>query len=217
MSIRKPVRALRAFTIAESLVASMVVGLTFAALAVASVTLQRSLYSAKDFSTALNTQNRIADYIRRDLRNALEAGVELNGQRIWIDLPDDYDTLGNPVDPKVGEKQTVVYTTPGARMRMRYYISGADFVREGGGVTTVIAPKAGEFQPSFTPITAGGELNAIRLTLTYAGKFGAKAATDPAGRKATELTTSLSLRNKPAAVSTPPPIPAVPPKQRKGR
>jgi hypothetical protein len=207
----------RAFTITEFLVATMVIGITFAALAVATISLQRSLYSARDYSTALNTQSRIADYIRRDLRNGLDAGVELAGKRLWVDLPDDYDSLGNPVDPRVGPDRTVVYTTPGARVRMRYYKSGTDFVREGGGASTVIASNAGDFEPNFTTQMAAGQLTAIRFTVTYAGKFGAKAATDPIGRKATELTTTLSLRNKPAAIPTPAPTPAVPKGKRKGR
>ena len=66
MRLRDARSALRAFTLAESLVATMVIGIAFAALAVASVALQRSLYSARDYSNALNIQTRIADYIRRD-------------------------------------------------------------------------------------------------------------------------------------------------------
>jgi len=210
-------RRFRAFTIVETLVASMVIGVAFAALAVASVGLQRSLYSARDYSTALNTQNRIADYIRRDLRNALDAGIGAGGKSLWVDLPDDYDTQGNPVDPTIGTGQKVVYTTPGARMRMLYYLNGTNFVREGGGTTTVVAAKASEFDPNFAPIPVVGELTGVNFTLTYSGKFGIRASTDAAGRKATQLATVLSLRNKPAAVATPPPTPSAPRAKRKGR
>jgi len=209
--------SISAFTLAETLIATMVIGVALAALAVASVALQRSLYSARDYSNALNTQTRIADYIRRDLRNGLDAGVDLAGKRVWIDLPDDYDAQGNPVDPTIGPGQTVVYTTPGARMRMRYYVNGTNFVREGGGGTTVIAPNAAEFVPSFTPVTTAGVLTAIQFTLTYSGKFGAKAVTDAVGRQATMLSTTLALRNNPAPIPTPAPTPAAPPAKRKGR
>src|SRR5215203_5829623 len=95
-------RGTHAFTMVEMLVASMVIGVALAAMAIASVALQRSLYSARDYSTALNTQTRIADYIRRDLRNGLDAGIELSGKRLWVDLPDDYDAQGNPIDPTIG-------------------------------------------------------------------------------------------------------------------
>jgi type II secretory pathway pseudopilin PulG len=217
MRLRDARSALRAFTLAESLVATMVIGIAFAALAVASVALQRSLYSARDYSNALNIQTRIADYIRRDLRNALDAGVDLGGKRIWIDLPDDYDLQGNPVDPTIGPGQKVIYTTAGARMRIRYYVNGANFVREGAGSTTVIAPNAGDFAPSFTPVNTAGVLTAIKFSLTHSGKFGAKASTDPIARQATQLNTVLSLRNKQAALPTPAPTPASPPGKRKGR
>ena len=207
----------RAFTLVEMLVAAAVISVAFAALAVASIALQRSLYSARDYSNALNTQSRIADYIRRDLRNGLDAGVELSGKRLWVDLPDDYDAQGNPISPTIGANQTVVYTTPGARMRMRYYLNGTNFVREGGGSTTVVAPNASEFDPTFTPIVTDGVLTAVRFSLTYSGKFGPRASTSAVARQATQLNTVLSLRNKQAAIPTPAPTPSAPRAKRKGR
>jgi hypothetical protein len=217
MRLQRPDRGTAAFTIAECLVACLVIGAAFGAMAVASVTLQKSLYSAKDYSSALNAQTRITDYLRRDLRNALDAGVQAGGKEVWADLPDDYDAAGNPVDPTVGPNQTVVYTTPGARMRVRYYKDGANFVRDASGVKTVIAAKASDFEQSFAPVPAVGPVTGIALTLTYAGKFGAGASKDAIGRKATELRTVLSLRNKPAPLATPPPTPTVPKGKRKGR
>ena len=211
------IRSVAAFTIAECLVASLVIGIAFGALAMASVGLQKSLYSARDYSSALNAQARIADYLRRDLRNALDAGIQTGGKQMWVDLPDDYDAQGNPVDPSVGPNQTVVYTTPGARMRVRYYKDGTNFVRDTSGIKSVVATKATDFEPSFAPVMNGTTLIGISFTLTYAGKFGAGASKDAAGRKATELRTILSLRNKPAPTATPPPTPAVPKGKRKGR
>ena len=64
------------FTIVEMLVASLIVAAALSALATASVALQRSLFAVRGYSAALSTQTRIADYVRRDLRNALDLAVQ---------------------------------------------------------------------------------------------------------------------------------------------
>lgn len=202
-------RARAGFTIVEMLVASLIVAVALSALATASVALQRSLFAVRGYSAALSTQTRIADYVRRDLRNALDVAVQNAGTKLQIDLPDDYDTLGNPVDPTIGPDKTVIYGVPGARVQAWYYLSGTDFVRESGGATVVLATDATDFQPLFTALTSGGALTGVRLQMTYAGRFGTGAAADADGREATRLTTDVALRNEWSPLpggSTPPPV-----------
>ena len=211
-------RSRAGFTLVEMLIASMVVAVALAALATASVAMQRSLFAVRGYSAALSTQTRLADYVRRDLRNALDVAVQNAGAKLQIDLPADYDVLGNPVDPTIGADQSVIYGVSGARVQAWYYLSGTNFVRESGGATVVVAEDVADFQPNFTALTTAGKLTGVRLELTYAGRFGAGAASDANGREATRLTTDLALRNNPAPLpggSTPPPV--VVAAKRKGR
>lgn len=206
------------FTIIETLVACAVVGVTLSALAAASIAMQRSLLSVRRHSSALGAQSRIVDYIRRDLRNALDVSVLNGGAQLRVELPADYDTAGNPIDPTIGTGRTVVYGTSGARLIATYYLDGANFVREVAGSKTVVAADVADFQPAFRSVTSGGKPVGIGLDLTFAGKFGSNAAADPAGRLATRLSTEMALRNKPAPLP-PGPItqPPGPTGKRKGR
>lgn len=210
--------ATHAFTVIEVLVASAVVGVALSALAAASIAMQRSLISVRGHSSALGAQSRIADYIRRDLRNALDVTVLDAGAGLRIELPADYDTEGNPVDPTIGAGRTVVYGVPGARLSAIYYLDGANFVREVGGAKTVVAAEVSDFQPAFRSVVSGGKPVAIGLDLTFAGRFRINAAADPVGRLATRLSTEMALRNKAAPLPpTSNPQPPRPGGKRKGR
>ncbi len=202
-------RSCAGFTLAELLVGMAVFAMAMSVLVVASVAMQKSLWSARGYSAALNAQVRIADYIRRDLRNALDVAVLGGGTQLQIDLPADYAPAGIPVDPAVTAARTVVYGAPGDRVRVTYSLNGADFVRQAGGVQVVLAENVADFQPVFSPLLAGTTLRAVRLDLTYAGRFGMGALTDADGRSATILSTEMALRNalSPLPVgSTPPPV-----------
>ena len=207
-----------AFTIVETLVACAVVGVALSALAATSIAMQRSLISVRSHSAALGAQSRIVDYIRRDLRNALSVTVLDSGRRLRVELPDDYDTQGNPVDPTIGTGRTVVYGTSGARLSALYFLDGANFVRDVAGTKRVVAADVADFQPAFRSVLLAGKPVAISLDLTFSGQFGFNRSVDTAGRLATRLTTEMAFRNQPVALpptTTPPPPPTSP--KRKGR
>src|SRR5579862_8563306 len=99
MTSRFPNRGIRAFTLPEVIIAMAVSAFMFAAILTATVTFSRSFQSAIDFARGTTDQQRVLDYIARDLRRAWTVTVSGSNQTLTVTVPDTYsayDSQGNP-------------------------------------------------------------------------------------------------------------------------
>jgi hypothetical protein len=120
-----PARSIRAFTIAEMMIAIIGSMIVLGALLLSSTQLQRALYSSERYAAKQTEQRRMIDYLGRDLRRAIglsctttaggTAGTRLAGATITVEkgtallmtLPGYYQSQ-SPDDPTYDEALPVV-------------------------------------------------------------------------------------------------------------
>ncbi len=195
-------REVRAFTITEVMVASAVSLMIFGAVLTAVVTFQRSFTGAIDYSRGTIDQQRVLDYISRDLRRALTVTVSTDTNTLTITVPDaygTYDAQGNPSGPvKDPDLSTgkVNYGDPAKPVTICYYVQNNQMLRQqtigatNAVSTLVIADSVELLQSSFK------DLNCIvNYSVTFAPKLTRSDRGSQQARASTVLSGTTSVRN----------------------
>lgn len=131
---QRPGRDAAAFTLADLLIAMMLVSMVLAGTITAQFALTRSVALSDQASLGNNDAARVADYIAKDLRSALSASV--SGNILTITVPDYFSSPGVPRTPSLSYGTVQYTTTP---LTIRYLKQGYTIVREESGVAKVIA------------------------------------------------------------------------------
>jgi hypothetical protein len=184
------------------MIAAAVSAFMFAATLTAIVFLQRSFQSSIDFSRGTTDQQRVLDYIARDLRRALTVTVSGSNQTLTVTVPDtysSYDSQGNPsgsiVTPTITSGK-VNYGDPTKPVTICYYLSGNQMLRQqtigatGAVNTLVIADSVELLQSSFQDLTS-----IITYSVTFAPDITTTDRTNSSARLSTTLTGRTSVRN----------------------
>lgn len=202
MTSRFPNRGIRAFTLPEVIIAMSVSAFMFAAILTATVTFSRSFQSAIDFSRGTTDQQRVLDYIARDLRRAWTVTVSGSNQTLTVTVPDTYaayDAAGNPTGAVVTPTITsgkVNYGDPTKPVTICYYLSGSQLLRQqtigatGAVSTLVIADSVELLQSSFQDLTS-----IVTYSVTFAPDMTTTDRSSSSARLSTTLTGSTSIRN----------------------
>lgn len=184
------------------MIAMAVSAFMFAATLTAVVTLQRSLTSTIDFARGTTDQQRVLDYIARDLRRALTATVSGSNQTLTVTVPDtysSYDSQGNPTGAIVTPTITsgkVNYGDPTKPITICYYLSGNQLLRQqtigatGAVSTLVIADSVELMQSSFQDLTS-----VVTYSVTFAPNMTTSDRSSSSARQSTTLTGCTSVRN----------------------
>jgi Tfp pilus assembly protein PilW len=197
------IHRIRAFTVTEVMVASAVSLMIFAAVLTGVITFQRSFSGAIDYSRGTIDQQRVLDYLSRDIRRALTVTVSANSNTLTVTIPDayaSYDAQGNPIgsvqDPTFTSTGVANYGDPTKPITICYYVQNNQLLRQqtigqtGVQSTLVIADSVELLQSSFQ------DLNCI---VNYAVTFNPKMARSDQGnslvRQLTTLQGSASVRN----------------------
>lgn len=195
-------RGIRAFTLPEVLIASSVSAFMFAATLAVVVALQRSYSGAIDYSRGTTDQQRVLDYISRDLRRALTVTVSGSNQTLTVTVPDtyaSYDSQGNPSGSLVSPTITsgkVYYGDPTKPVTICYFLSGNQLMRQqtigatGGVSTLVISDSVELLQSSFQDLTS-----VVEYSVTFAPKMTLADVGSSTARLSTILTGRTSVRN----------------------
>jgi Tfp pilus assembly protein PilW len=153
-----------AYTLIELLVAVSAAAAIFITILTSGVAIYRSCTTADDYSLSINDHSRAADYLTRDLRNALTVAIAGGGTTLTITQPDcysSYDSEGNPTGPLVNPVVTdglPNYGDPTAPITITYWLSGGVLQRElivpSASVTTRLSLAQGvsAFNVSFVPL-----------------------------------------------------------------
>ena len=127
------------FTLTELLVGMAVGTVALAAVAVTSVSLQRSFEAANYQMTAQNDQLRVLDYLSRDLHTASQVSVADGGGRISATVPTaGASLLQLNLGPLLGSL-SLGPASGATTQTVSYYVEGGQFIRDAGGSQTVLA------------------------------------------------------------------------------
>jgi Tfp pilus assembly protein PilW len=181
----------RAFTLVETVVGAAIGSIILAALMLGSVALLRTFKAVEDYSDAAIDQARILDYIARDVRRAISVAVLQNPTRLTLTIPDQYSTTTARTfrTPVVG---TAGATYGSGTVNVAFFLSGKNFVRQEGGVNSIIATNVSDFAPAFDTSDPNGKT--VKTTITFTPVFRMNSINAP--RAATSMTNRVFLRNK---------------------
>lgn len=126
----------------ELLVAMAISSVVLSGLLVATFSLQRSFESSNYRMTAQEDQLRMLDYVTRDLHMASGVSIQNGGAQLTATLP---AASASALDLNLGPLLTPAIASSGASAAsaggttVTYFAEGGQFVRQVGGVQTVIA------------------------------------------------------------------------------
>lgn len=90
--------------------------------------LERNYAASSDFAINHADEMRISDYLAQDLRRAISVQAAQNDT--IINIPNYYDSSGNPRTPTLDGHGGVVYGPSGSSVRIHYYLSGSQIYRQ---------------------------------------------------------------------------------------
>jgi len=205
---------IRAFTLAEMLIAMGIAVAIIAVTLTTSVGLQKSLYSIDNYFGTHMQQIRIVDYLARDVRRGLSVVSSADKHTVTVNLPryiiqaGDADAtgsnIGTPRAPSlavVNRDYNINYlpTSTSSTSVVVYSISGSSIVRTEDNVITTIASSTDNLLPE----TVDVELANTEYTTT-AITFQPLSVAD---RNGTVVYSTAYLRNRRRAIPTPSPTP----------
>jgi hypothetical protein len=205
---------IRAFTLAEMLIAMGIAVAIIAVTLTTSVGLQKSLYSIDNSFGTHMQQIRIVDYLARDVRRGLSVVSSADKHTVTVNLPryiiqaGDADAtgsnIGTPRAPSlavVNRDYNVNYlpTSTSSPSVVTYTISGSSILRTEDNVITTIASSTDNLLPETVDI----ELANTEYTTT-AITFKPLSVADRTG---TVVYSTAYLRNRRRAIPTPSPTP----------
>lgn len=186
-------RRRRAFTLVETIIGAAIGAAIVAAAVLGSVTLLRTRKAVEAYSDGAIDQARVLDYIARDVRRATSATVAQSPPQLTLTIPDQYANATKADrtfrKPSVGGA-TVTYGS--GTVKLVYYLSGKNFVRQENGVNSIIASNVTGFVPVIDP--ADPNAKTVRTTITFAASFRWSAAA--VSSAPTSFTNIAFLRNK---------------------
>lgn len=182
----------RAFTLVEALIGAGVSSVVLAALALGTVALSRTFRAVEDYSVAAIDQARVLDYIARDVRRALSVSVTADPVKLTLTVPNQYAKTSPAREFSTPIVTSTSVTYGGGTIPIAYYVSGTTFVRQEGGIQTVIATNVADFIPNFDSSDPNGKT--LKTTISFMPLFRSTATTG--ARTATALTNRVFLRNK---------------------
>ena len=205
---------IRAFTLAEMLIAMGIAVAIIAVTLTTSVGLQKSFYSIDNYFGTHMQQIRIVDYLARDVRRGLSVVSSADKHTVTVNLPryiiqaGDADAtgsnIGTPRAPSlavVNRDYNVNYlpTSTSSPSVVTYTISGSSILRTEDNVITTIASSTDNLLPETVDI----ELANTEYTTT-AITFKPLSVADRTG---TVVYSTAYMRNRRRAIPTPTPTP----------
>jgi len=187
--MKTPLSHFSGLTLVETMFAVAITVVLCAAFLNSSITLQRSFSAAESYSDATNNQQRIMDYISRDIRRASSVPSPGTSGTLQLTIPDcyaSYDAQGNPsgafVSGTVDSTGKVTYKAND--LVVTYSVVGSRLVRQqkGGSMTGTsalyIATNVSDFQLSGTVGVSGSRLptSVYNCTISFAPKFSSSTA-----------------------------------------
>ena len=174
------------FTLAELLVGMAVGSVTLGAVALTSVSLQRSFEAANYQMTAQNDQLRVLDYLSRDLHLASAVTILNDGEKISVTLPSTSTTsIQLDLGPVVGSLRS---GSSGATtvQTVSYYVEGGELIRDVDGIQTNLADTVADAQ-----FTQSGSF--VTVSILFTPRFSTSVST--ARQQATRASSCVYLRN----------------------
>ncbi len=182
---------------AELIVATAVTSILAAGMMVGVVTVQRSTKAAQHHAKSQVEQQRLLDFVCRDLRRALTVSVDTyqGAQRINITIPNYYRADGSPRDPVISGGMAY-YADENANVvppvLVSFYKSGSVIYRSVNGQPSPLATDVEDFVPDFTD--SGKQV--VGVSVSFVPRFKLN-ATDTSGlRLGTTAYAKVLLRNK---------------------
>ena len=151
-----------AFTLVEVMIGAAVASSVLAALAIGSITLQRTFAAVEGFGTAQSDQMRTLDYITRDVRRAKSLTITTSPTVLTLTVPNYIDSsTGLPLTPSLSGGVISYGTTT-----ITYSLSGSNLVRDQSGNRLVVARTVTAFAPVLDP--ADAKQKTVTVSLTFA-------------------------------------------------
>ncbi len=114
--------------------------------------LERNYAASSDFAINHADEMRISDYLAQDLRRAISVQAAQNDTT--INIPNYYDSSGNPRTPTLDGHGGVVYGPSGSSVRIHYYLSGSQIYRqEDDGPAVALATNVADFVFDITDLS----------------------------------------------------------------
>lgn len=114
--------------------------------------LERNYAASSDFAINHADEMRISDYLAQDLRRAISVQAAQNDT--IINIPNYYDSSGNPRTPTLDGHGGVVYGPSGSSVRIHYYLSGSQIYRqENAGPAVALATNVADFVFDITDLS----------------------------------------------------------------
>lgn len=114
--------------------------------------LERNYAASSDFAINHADEMRISDYLAQDLRRAISVQAAQNDT--IINIPNYYDSSGNPRTPTLDGHGGVVYGPSGSSVRIHYYLSGSQIYRqENDGPAVALATNVADFVFDITDLS----------------------------------------------------------------
>jgi len=197
------------FTLAEMIVALGVSSAMFLSLIMAFMSLQSSFSGINSFSQQLADQQRVIDYITRDIRRATSATLPSGSQTLALTVPDQYvssgtntyayDAQGNAIGtlatPDLTGTSSSYYGTTANTLAVTYYLSGQNIIRQqitpatSGTSYLIVASGVSDFQLNFIALTT-----VINFTVSFSPQFSAR-HNWAASSVSTTISSSAALRD----------------------
>src|SRR5438093_1041619 len=197
---------LAGFTLSETMVATGISSLVFAAIITASVALYRSFNAVDAYFSTQMQQLRIIDYLNRDVKRATVVTTSANLQSITVTMPNYLikagDTEANANASLIGlpRSPTVTLTATGPQVNygtgnttVVYSINNNSILRTENGQVTTIASSTDQLLPKSTDVELANTEYA-KTTVTFMPIFTMNGT--EAARSGTTLYTTSYLRNK---------------------
>ncbi len=187
---------IRAFTLPEVMIASLIFSAVSLGLLMGFTSLERCFAATTDFATNHSDEMRISDYLALDLRRALSVQAAQNNTTIFV--PRYYDNAGAPQTPTLDGHGGVTYGTAGNSVRVRYYLSGGAIYREqvdwpiGASSVASTIPVAENVKDFIFDVTDLGKVVTTKITFNPIYRSGGATA---AATAATGFYNTTLLRN----------------------
>lgn len=179
---------MRAFALAELMIASTVFAVISMGLMLAYTSLSRSYSATNDFAINHADQMRISDYLALDLRRALAVTAGTNDTA--IDIPAYYAADGSVQTPTLDASGNINYGAAGTSVRIHYYLSNSSIYRQEGTSTPLeIASNVADFKFN---VTDSGKV--VTTQITFNPTYRTAGATTAANLATSFYNTTL-LRN----------------------
>lgn len=172
------------FTLVEVLVATTVLSLLMAGIAIGVLSLQRSFFASREFAEAQADQVRVCDYLQRDGRAASEVTITESGRTVTMKLPTEsgglvgLDLPGSLVSLLGGASAPATKT-------IVYRFTNNEVLRYDGGIRRAIATRLSRFDAS-----QSGDYLQVNLAFrsTYGNRVGSEVS-------ASKLLANVRLRS----------------------